>query len=469
MPNMHLPHFLAAPLLGAVNRLEIKFDPRISIKRVQRYPFTWHGEGQYVALFLVACLNLYICESPGLFGKLFIVSAYTAGLLVPFTSQFVLPATPIFAWLLLFWSAKFIPVSVRPHIWVSVLPTLETVLYGADISDLLTRTTNPALDVLAWIPYGVIHFVFPFVTAALIWIFGPPGGVKFFAKVFGYLNFFGVITQILFPCAPPWYELLHGQTPANYSMKGSPGGLARIDALFGGNGYTNTFTNAPVPFGAFPSLHAGCSTADALLLNHFFPQYRFVYIAYVLWLYWSTMYLTHHYLIDLVAGAALALACLYFFLNEDPVMRDWQAHFPAHASAAGQKPSSPQQATAVQLDAGNGYAFPRGADDVELELGRPSGDALDYELPASRDSADGSVGTASASASGAGVGAGAGMASSTLSQSGAGRESSAAAATAQRTHQNPFLAAPSMSKEGSRDSDGTGVARPRTPRTGDRQ
>ena len=182
------------------------------------------------------------------------------------------------------------------------------------------------------------------------------------------------------------------------------------------------------------------------------------------------------YLIDLVAGAALALACLYFFLNEDPVMRDWQAHFPAHASAAGQKPSSAQQAqaTAVQLDAGNGYAFPRGADDVEL--GRASGDAGDYELPASRDSTDGSVGAGSASASGSGSGAGAGagagssagLASSTLSQSGAGAESSTAAA-AQRVHQNPFLAAPSMSEEGSRDSDGAGVARPRTPRTGDRQ
>ena len=149
-------------------------------------------------------------------------------------------------------------------------------------------------------------------------------------------------------------------------------------------------------------------------------------------------------------------------------MRDWQAHFPAHASAAGQKPSSAQQAqaTAVQLDAGNGYAFPRGADDVEL--GRASGDAGDYELPASRDSTDGSVGNASASGSGSGLGVGAGLASSTLSQSGAGAESSAAAAT-QRVHQNPFLAAPSMSKEGSRDSDGAGVARPRTPRTGDKQ
>jgi hypothetical protein len=34
---------------------------------------------------------------------------------------------------------------------------LESILYGANISDLLTRATNPFLDVLAWLPYGVIH------------------------------------------------------------------------------------------------------------------------------------------------------------------------------------------------------------------------------------------------------------------------------------------------------------------------
>lgn len=95
--------------------------------------------------------------------------------------------------------------------------------------------------------------------------------------------------------APSGYELVYGQTPALYTMHGSPGGLARIDKLFGNSAYTNTFTNAPMPFGAFPSLHAGCSTADALLLNHFFPKGRWAYVAYVLWLYWSTMYLTHQY------------------------------------------------------------------------------------------------------------------------------------------------------------------------------
>jgi len=31
-------------------------------------------------------------------------------------------------------------------------------------------------------------------------------------------------------------------------------------------------------------------------------------------LYWATMYLTHHYLVDVVGGACLAVACFYFFL-----------------------------------------------------------------------------------------------------------------------------------------------------------
>lgn len=224
-----------------------------------------------------------------LFFKIFLVFAYSMGLMIPFLSQFVLPATPIFAWLILFYSSQFIPRDYRPHIWVSVLPTLESVLYGANISDILTRYTSSFLDVMAWIPYGVVHFAGPFIVAALLFVFAPPGAVKFFGAAFGYLNLVGVMIQILFPCAPPWYELRNGLVPANYLMKGSPGGLARIDAIFHSNGYTKTFTGAPVPFGAFPSLHAGCSTMLALFLSHFFPKGTPGYWSYVFWLYWSTM------------------------------------------------------------------------------------------------------------------------------------------------------------------------------------
>ncbi|BGP19154.1 hypothetical protein JCM10213_006500 [Rhodosporidiobolus nylandii] len=315
--RLYLPGPIRDPLLGAISRLEISFDVQLSLRRLKRYGWSWRRDWEYAANLGLALFSLAVMGHPFIF-KLFLVSAYTLALLVPFTSQFFLPATPVFSWLLFFYSSQFIPKSYRPHIWVSVLPTLESVLYGANISDLLTRWTNPLLDVAAWVPYGVVHFVAPFVVAAILWVFSPPGAVKFWAAAFGYMNLVGVIIQIVFPCAPPWYELREGLVPANYGMRGSAGGLARIDALFGGHGYDKTFSGAPVPFGAFPSLHAGCSTMEALFLSHFFPKYRVFYWVYAFWLYWSTMYLTHHYLIDLVAGGSLTCIFFFYYLSKMP-------------------------------------------------------------------------------------------------------------------------------------------------------
>jgi hypothetical protein len=66
------------------------------------------------------------------------------------------------------------------------------------------------------------------------------------------------------------------------SMAGSPAGLARIDQLFGIDLYTSTFTASPMPFGAFPSLHAGCATIEALFMSHVFPRFRPFFVAYTL-------------------------------------------------------------------------------------------------------------------------------------------------------------------------------------------
>jgi hypothetical protein len=261
--------------------------------------------------------------------KILLIVLYTSALLVPLTSQFFLPASPIFTWVILFFSNRYIPMGFRTkiHIWVSILPTLESVLYGANISDILTRYTNPLLDVLAWIPYGVLHFVLPFVVAIFLFVFGGPGALKFYAKALGYMNLSGVVIQIFLPCAPPcksvilflkkktsrtilndqtcfffffgWvggeigYELSHGITPANYDMPGEAGGLARIDAIFHSKGYTTTFQHSPIVFGAFPSLHAGFATLEALFLSHYFPRWRVFYWTYAFILYWSTMYLTY--------------------------------------------------------------------------------------------------------------------------------------------------------------------------------
>ena len=148
------------------------------------------------------------------------------------------------------------------------------------------------------------------------------------------MNLISVVIQIILPCSAPWYELIYGLTPANYSMKGSPGGLACIDALFYNQAYTVGFTNSPLVFGAFPSLHAGNVTLEALFLSHFFPcTTRFIW-AYAGILYWATMYLTHHYLIDVVSGACLATASFYLFVP-DGLKNSHALSPPAGANSSG--------------------------------------------------------------------------------------------------------------------------------------
>lgn len=110
------------------------------------------------------------------------------------------------------------------------------------------------------------------------------------------------------------YEIIHGLTPADYSMKGSPGGLLRIDRVFHSSGYTNAFGSAPLVFGAFPSLHSGSAVMEALFLAHFFPFLKPVYWTYVGILWWATMYLSHHYLVDLTGGACLSVLVFYLFM-----------------------------------------------------------------------------------------------------------------------------------------------------------
>ncbi|ODN72835.1 hypothetical protein L202_08268 [Cryptococcus amylolentus CBS 6039] len=312
-PLAVLKPFLLA-IQASLLRLDLSRDPRKTLNRLKQHKFTL---GNTLPLaFMVACAlhSLYIME-PFLL-KFAIPLVYGTAILLPITSQFVWPATPIFAWLITFFCARFIPSGRRPTIHVALLPALESVLYGANISDLQTRYTNAVLDVIAWLPYGVLHFTIPFVVALVLWSVGPRGAVQYFGLAFGWMNLLGVVCQILFPAAAPWYEIIHGLTPADYSMAGSPGGLMRIDRVFHSSGYTNAFGSAPLVFGAFPSLHAGTATMEALFLSHFFPRFKPFYWAYVGVLWWATMYLSHHYLIDLVGGACLSVLVFYLCMPE---------------------------------------------------------------------------------------------------------------------------------------------------------
>lgn len=149
----------------------------------------------------------------------------------------------------------------------------------------------------------------------IMFIFASPGTVPVFARSYGYMNLIGVSIQLIFPCSPPWYENMYGLAPANYTIKGSPAGLARIDKLFGIALYTPGFTGSPMVFGAFPSLHAGSAVMEALFMSHVFPRMRPLFVVYALWLWWATMYLSHHYAVDLVGGSLRRFFSFFFGIS----------------------------------------------------------------------------------------------------------------------------------------------------------
>lgn len=83
--------------------------------------------------------------------------------------------------------------------------------------------------------------------------------------------------------------------------------MLRIDDILGLDLYGSTFGTSPLVFGAFPSLHSGCATLEMLFVAYLFPRLKPVAAIYVMWMWFATMYLTHHYMIDLVGGSIYAI------------------------------------------------------------------------------------------------------------------------------------------------------------------
>ncbi|KAK3689884.1 hypothetical protein B0T22DRAFT_181470 [Podospora appendiculata] len=292
-----------------VTTLQTSFDMTESWNKLRHRKWRIY-DLQHLVVFALIMFSLFIIP-PAPFIKAGVLVVVALLLLMPITQQFFLPSLPIWTYLFYFFSSRFIEPQYRPHIWVKVLPALENVLYGANLSNILSARTHPVLDILAWLPYGLCHFALPLVCSIVLFFFAAPGTTPVFARAFGYMCMLGVTIQLILPCTPPWYERAHGLEPAHYGMEGSPAGLARVDELLGVDMYTTSFTTAPVPFGAFPSLHAANAVLEALFMQYCFPRFRPYFIIYVGWVWWATMYLNHHYAIDLVGGGVIAAVAYY--------------------------------------------------------------------------------------------------------------------------------------------------------------
>lgn len=160
---------------------------------------------RYGVLAAFLLVDVFIIESPPWPVRAILLIALVCGCtVIPYLKRLLVPALPIITWLVTFYACQFIADQYRPHhIFVNILPTLERVLYGGNLSEIISKHQHPVLDILAWLPYGVIHFSLPFVFSFVLFVYGPPGSLDVFGQAFGWMNLAGVLTQLAFPNASP--------------------------------------------------------------------------------------------------------------------------------------------------------------------------------------------------------------------------------------------------------------------------
>lgn len=178
------------------------------------------------------------------------------------------------------------------------------------------------------------------------------------------------------------------------------------------------------------------------------------------------------YLIDLVAGAALAVSVFYYFITQDPIMRDWHIHFPSSLkpiarlngySATDENGSLSNGDAEYLRDLESTAASSKSRSVGMQDLSKEAQNAQDYELPHGNGgtSRRGSIPNGSSTQAGA-IG---GLTPSSAADPTAGTSSAhsprmAAAASIHSPrgpspsgHANPFLSAPPLSRTASKDGD----------------
>jgi hypothetical protein len=134
-----------------------------------------------------------------------------------------------------------------------------------------------------------------------------------FSMTFVLVNFIGFIVYYLYPAAPPWYVQYHGFVFQPLKM-GNTAGLVKFDNYFHASIFKSIYAKGSNVFAAMPSLHSSYPVIVVYyaiknrlgLMNIFF----FI-VMFGIW--FSAVYLSHHYVLDVLAGMTCAIIGITLF------------------------------------------------------------------------------------------------------------------------------------------------------------
>ncbi len=171
---------------------------------------------------------------------------------------------------------------------------------------ILQQFYHPIADFFCGVVY-FLHIPMVLILTLLFWRYRSASLAQRFTTAFLLLNLMAFATYYFYPAAAPWFVEKYGFIQPLFPVPGDAAGLKRFDDLLGLSVFADGYHISPVTFGAVPSMHAGYATLGWIYSLYFNRKLALVMGFYVLAMWFSAMYLQHHYLLDAVIGSLYAV------------------------------------------------------------------------------------------------------------------------------------------------------------------
>lgn len=180
---------------------------------------------------------------------------------------------------------------------------------GVTWPEFLNAHPHTILDLFCGASYAL--FLYEFFALVLFFFIVKRDRVAPLVWAFFWANTIGAIIYMFCPVAPPWYIIEHGLGPAILNAKPGMGGCARFDALLHIHYFAAFYGKNPNVFGAMPSLHVSYPLLCVFFTWHRGWKWRVPTILFDALVVFSAVYLAHHWILDVIAGLAVAVVSYY--------------------------------------------------------------------------------------------------------------------------------------------------------------
>jgi membrane-associated phospholipid phosphatase len=163
----------------------------------------------------------------------------------------------------------------------------------------------PILDYMGAAFYSV-HFFAPTIFAFILWKASPRNYWKY-TVAFGVCTYAALITFLLYPVAPPWYQLNALYTPSYTGPTVIRNLTDSVDPSLGFPVYHTIFDFlSPNLFAAFPSMHSALPWLIFLFAFKIWRKKALPVLILPVGIWFSAVYLGEHYVVDVLGGIAYA-------------------------------------------------------------------------------------------------------------------------------------------------------------------